>query len=72
MQAGGLSDKFFEDVLLQDMHDSLLHHEEGEDSWLDLHDSDAVLSGPRVRRASTGGAELLTLFGCWSSFVTVY
>lgn len=50
MQAGGLNDKFFEDVLLYDLDSANPHHNEGQETWLDLHDSDAVLSGARVRR----------------------
>ncbi|XP_050733153.1 uncharacterized protein LOC127006842 [Eriocheir sinensis] len=48
MQAGGLNDKFFEDVLLYDLDSANPHHNEGQETWLDLHDSDAVLSGARV------------------------
>ncbi|KAK8396830.1 hypothetical protein O3P69_005062 [Scylla paramamosain] len=45
MQAGGLTDKFFEEVLLQDLH----HDDHGdEETWLDLHDQDTVATGAKV------------------------
>ncbi|XP_045122056.1 uncharacterized protein LOC123510765 [Portunus trituberculatus] len=45
MQAGGLTDKFFEEVLLEDLH----HDDHGdEETWLDLHDQDTVATGAKV------------------------
>ncbi|MPC43756.1 hypothetical protein E2C01_037409 [Portunus trituberculatus] len=57
MQAGGLTDKFFEEVLLEDLH----HDDHGdEETWLDLHDQDTVATGAKAHSCIRGGAWLNT------------
>ncbi|XP_071520792.1 uncharacterized protein [Panulirus ornatus] len=72
MQAGGLTDKFFREVLTQDLDDSHHQQEDGEASWLDLHDQILIPSGPQVLTVEhVQGAFIVLGVGCLAASLSL-